>query len=178
MAEHKATLPFKLGDWVKIRLSGFKPGRIIELRGPLGPGGAQIYRVRVRRKPTPMDIEVREDQLILVPPEERPAKARKPRSAEPSLSPPSSTGSGGDTDHPPQTAHELPVPDKNVPRPLKLGDMVKIRHSGFERARIVELRGPLGPGGAQIYRVRIPLKPKSKYIEVREDQLILLPPEG
>jgi hypothetical protein len=43
------------------------------------------------------------------------------------------------------------------------------------RGRIVELRGPLGPGGAQIYRVRIPGDPKTIYTEVREDQLILLP---
>jgi hypothetical protein len=177
MSEQKATLPFKLGDWVKIRLSGFKQGRIVELRGPLGPGGAQIYRVRVRRKPTPMDIEVREDQLILAPPEERPARARKPRSAKPSLSPPSSTSSGGDTDQPPQTAHELPMPDKDAPRPLKLGDLVKIRHSGFKRARIIELRGPLGPGGAQVYRVRVRRKPTPLDIEVLGEQLILLPPE-
>jgi len=61
---------FKLGDRVRIRYSGFKSGRIVELRGALGPGGAHIYRVRVRRKPTPMDIEVLEDQLILLPPKE------------------------------------------------------------------------------------------------------------
>ena len=61
--------------------------------------------------------------------------------------------------------------------PLKTGDLVKIRHSGFERARIVELRGPLGPGGAQVYRVRVRAKPKPIYIEVLGDQLILLSPE-
>jgi hypothetical protein len=70
MADKKDTEPLKLGDWVKIRHSGFKRARIVELRGPLGPGGAQIYRVRVRGKPRPMDIEVREDQLVLLPPEE------------------------------------------------------------------------------------------------------------
>jgi hypothetical protein len=43
------------------------------------------------------------------------------------------------------------------------------------RGRIVELRGALGPGGAQIYRVRFPRKPKPIYIELREDQLILIP---
>jgi hypothetical protein len=55
----------KLGDRVKIRY-GMK-GRIVEWRGPLGPGGAQIYRVQTRRKPEPVYIEVREDQLILLP---------------------------------------------------------------------------------------------------------------
>ncbi len=72
MAVRKAAVPFKLGDRVKIRLSSLR-GRIIELRGPLGPGGVEIYRVRVRRKPTPKDIEVREDQLELIPGDE-PAK--------------------------------------------------------------------------------------------------------
>ncbi|HVS36249.1 MAG TPA: hypothetical protein VMS17_11830 [Gemmataceae bacterium] len=66
MAEPAATA-FKVGDIVKIRLSGFRPGKIVEYRGPLGPGGAHIYRVRVRGKPYPAYTEVREDQLELVP---------------------------------------------------------------------------------------------------------------
>jgi hypothetical protein len=65
---------------------------------------------------------------------------------------------------------------KKASEPLKLGDRVKIRHTAW-RGRIVELRGPLGPGGVQIYGVRLPGKPKSTYIEVREDQLVLLPAE-
>jgi hypothetical protein len=72
MAGKKAAVPFKLGDWVKIRHSNLH-GRIVELRGALGPGGAEIYRVRFRRKPTPAYIEVREDQLELIPPEPRPS---------------------------------------------------------------------------------------------------------
>jgi hypothetical protein len=67
MVDKKVTEQFKLGDVVKIRYSGFKRARIVELRGPLGPGGALIYRVRVRGKPKPMYIEVREDQLIPIP---------------------------------------------------------------------------------------------------------------
>jgi hypothetical protein len=58
---------FGVGDRVKIHLSGGMRGRIVELRGPLGPGGVQIYRVLVRRKPEPKYIELREDQLQLVP---------------------------------------------------------------------------------------------------------------
>ena len=62
------TVPlFKHGDLVRIRDSDFQRVRIVELRGPLGPGGAQIYRVRLRRKPSPSYTEVREDQLELVP---------------------------------------------------------------------------------------------------------------
>jgi hypothetical protein len=62
MAVKKAAEPLKLGDRVAIRNSDLR-GRIVELRGPLGPDGAQIYRVRYRRKPNPAYIEVREDQL-------------------------------------------------------------------------------------------------------------------
>ena len=47
-------------------------GRIVEWRGPLGPGGAQVYRVLVRRKPSKVYIEVREDQIELLPAERRP----------------------------------------------------------------------------------------------------------
>lgn len=59
--------PIKLGDRVKIRKSTGLKGRVVELRGPLGPGGAQIFRVQIRRKPEPAFVEVREDQLDLVP---------------------------------------------------------------------------------------------------------------
>lgn len=75
------------------------------------------------------------------------------------------------------TLHKTPKPiaDNNTPGPsLKLGDLVRIRHSGWECGRIVELRGPLGPNGAQIYRVLVRRKPKPAYIEVREDQLDLI----
>lgn len=57
---------FKLGDMVKIHYSGYKRAKIIELRGPLGPGGKQVYRVIVRRKPSPVYIEVLEEQLELL----------------------------------------------------------------------------------------------------------------
>ena len=50
---------------------------------------------------------------------------------------------------------------------LNLGDRVKIRHSGGLRGRIVELRGPLEPGGVQVYRVRVRRKPEPKYIELQ-----------
>lgn len=61
------------------------------------------------------------------------------------------------------------------PDPLfQVGDRVAIRYSDW-RGRIVEFRGPLAPGGVFVYRVRVPLKPKPSYIELREDQLIALP---
>ena len=67
--------------------------------------------------------------------------------------------------------------EKKVEQPLKVGDFVKIRNYAVKRGRIVELRGPLGPGGAEIYRVLIRRKPKPRYIELRGDQLVLLPAE-
>jgi hypothetical protein len=68
MAAKKAAEPLKLGDLVKIRHYP-RRGRIVELWGALGPGGMNIYRVRVRRKPKPVYIDLREDQLVLIPPE-------------------------------------------------------------------------------------------------------------
>lgn len=59
--------PLKVGDRVKILRSANMRRRIVELRSPLGPKGAQIYRVRVRQKPIPASIEIREDELEALP---------------------------------------------------------------------------------------------------------------
>jgi hypothetical protein len=69
---------------------------------------------------------------------------------------------------------------KKASQTFQVGDHLKILHSANWRGRVVELRGPLGPGGIVIYRVRIPGKPKPTYIEIREDQLVALPrsPKG
>jgi hypothetical protein len=64
----------KIGDRVKIRNYAGKVGRIVELRGALGPGGAPIFRVLVQRKPTASYIELRGDQL-----EAAPAAETEPR---------------------------------------------------------------------------------------------------
>jgi hypothetical protein len=69
MASKKNEPAFTLGDMVKILRSGYKRAKIIELRGPLGPGGKQVYRVLLRRKPSPVYIEVLEEQLELLPEE-------------------------------------------------------------------------------------------------------------
>ena len=69
MATKKASAPLKLGDHVKIKYYPDLRARIVELRGPLGPGGVQIYRVRIRRKPKPTYVELREDQLEAIPTE-------------------------------------------------------------------------------------------------------------
>lgn len=59
---------------------------------------------------------------------------------------------------------------------LSVGTLVNIRHSGYGKSKIVEYRGPLGPHGAHIYRVRVRRKPTPAYIEVREDQLEVITP--
>ncbi len=69
--------------------------------------------------------------------------------------------------------------EKPAPR-FNLGDRVKVRHTRGTRARVVELRGPLGPGGVQVYGIRVVRKvpgtrPIRTYIEVMEDQLELIP---
>jgi hypothetical protein len=66
------------------------------------------------------------------------------------------------------------VTTQNLDEPLKVGTLVKIRDSGYPRARIAENLGPLGPKGARIYRVLVQRKPRRVYIEVREDQLEVL----
>jgi hypothetical protein len=57
------TEPLQIGTTVKIRNSGYGQARIVEYRGELGPKGARVYRLRVRKKPKPAYIEVLEDQI-------------------------------------------------------------------------------------------------------------------
>jgi hypothetical protein len=58
--------------------------------------------------------------------------------------------------------------------PLMAGTVVRIRNSGYHRAKIAEFLGPLGPKGARVYRVLVQRKPRHVYIEVLEDQLEVL----
>jgi hypothetical protein len=68
-----------------------------------------------------------------------------------------------------------PKPEKSLFL-FNVGDRVKIHHTEWQ-GRIVELRGPLAPGGVQVYRVLYGRKPVRRYIEVMENQLKLIPPE-
>jgi hypothetical protein len=52
----------------------------------------------------------------------------------------------------------------------------RIRHSGRGPVRIVEYRGPLGPGGQHTYRVQVRPKPHAAYTVVWESQLEPIPP--
>ena len=63
---------------------------------------------------------------------------------------------------------------QDLTEPLKVGTVVRIRDSGYHRAKIAEFLGPLGPKGARVYRVLVQRKPRRMYIEVLEDQLEVL----
>ena len=65
-----------------------------------------------------------------------------------------------------------------IPTLFKPGDRVKILDSNGLSGRVVELRGPLGPKGAQVYRLRLWKNPKPVYVEVCEDQLEAIPNRG
>jgi hypothetical protein len=70
----------------------------------------------------------------------------------------------------PARGNEAMAANKTV-EGLAVGTIVTIRNSGYGKCKIVEYRGPLGPGGVRIYRVRVRRKPKPAYVELREDQL-------
>ena len=57
----------QVGDRVEIKYFGGKYGKVTELRGPLGPGGAEVYRVLVQRKPTAAYVELLGDQIKVLP---------------------------------------------------------------------------------------------------------------
>lgn len=170
MAKQKSTPPsertpssplFNLGDRVRILHSGNQWGRIVELWGPLAPGGVQAYRVRIHGRSRPTYVDLGENQLEPL-----------PKKKEPGLET-SKEGRWGAKQQP------APAPEGATSGPrFNLGDRVRIRHSSNLRGRIVELGGPFGPGGAQIYRVRVRGMVKPTYIDLREDQLELLPRKG
>jgi hypothetical protein len=70
---------FQVGD--RVYLKGYEGllGIIIELRGPLGPNGEQIYGVDLQRRPVVSYIEVREDQLVPAPAPVKVSRTRSPK---------------------------------------------------------------------------------------------------
>jgi hypothetical protein len=71
---------FKVGDWVSYPFSP-TPGlaKVIEVRGPLAPGGEQVYRLRmVEVWGEVREFERRESMLQLAEPPEREPTARPP----------------------------------------------------------------------------------------------------
>ncbi len=59
---------FKGCDKVRIKNYAGNVGKIVEYRGPLGPGGAPVYRVQVKRKPNISYIELLGSQIEVVSP--------------------------------------------------------------------------------------------------------------
>jgi hypothetical protein len=66
----------------------------------------------------------------------------------------------------------------NPTRVPKLGDRVQILHYPGMKGRIIELRGAIGAGGRELYRVKLTNQPKPAYVEVPADQLIFLDDEN
>ena len=58
-----------------------------------------------------------------------------------------------------------------TPTLFALGDWVKLTIPPYPIARIVELRGALGPKGCQVYRLQIGKPRHKRFVEVCEDQL-------
>ena len=77
----RAVASFNLGDKVRIKDYEGQVGRIVGLRGALGPGGATVYRVLVQRKPTATYIELLDSQLEAVPAVGSIHVVNKPRTA-------------------------------------------------------------------------------------------------
>ena len=66
----------------------------------------------------------------------------------------------------------MPGQKKSIPiAALKLGDRVKLKGREGLVGRIIEFRGPLGPGGTAVYGIEMQNKPVVSYIELREDQI-------
>ena len=75
-------ISFRSGDNVRFKNYAGKVGKIVEYRGTLGPGGAPVYRVQVKRKPNISCIELLGNQNeVIAPAHKEPAhvvgKARK-----------------------------------------------------------------------------------------------------
>ena len=64
---------------------------------------------------------------------------------------------------------------KKVYPTFQFGDYVTILHTDGMKGKVIALRGPLGPGGAEVYGVRFGRKPHRRYAEVLGDQLALRP---
>ncbi len=54
---------FKIGDRVKLKSQAGRISHIAEYRGTLGPKGAKVYRILIRKKPRPGYVEVIESHL-------------------------------------------------------------------------------------------------------------------
>ena len=61
------------------------------------------------------------------------------------------------------------------PEPIREGTYVNVLNSQLGKGRVVEYRGALGPKGERVYRIQVGSKRVHLFMEVREDQLEVLP---
>lgn len=66
-ARKQAVVCFPVGTRVVIKYLGGIVGKVVEIRGPLGPGGAMVYRVRSGRRPHRSEVELMEHQFEAIP---------------------------------------------------------------------------------------------------------------
>ena len=69
---------FQLGDIVVVKLHPKIRAKVIELRGPLGPNGEQVYRIRFSKRFMRRQAEVLPEQLRLLRREETAAPLSPP----------------------------------------------------------------------------------------------------
>ncbi|HTU88845.1 MAG TPA: hypothetical protein VMF69_02000 [Gemmataceae bacterium] len=160
MGTTKPSPRFQVGDRVKILYSEWR-GRIVAFRGPLGPGGAFVYGVRIPLKPKPRYIELLEDQLVAIP--TRPKKKPSPSGSQ-------ELG----TQEPQGDGAALPNATTTSMQFFRAGDRVNIRETNW-RGRVIELRIPSLPGGGYVYRVRVPAEPRAIYLEIPANYLVAIP---
>lgn len=62
----ETVVEFHRGDIVVVRLHPHMRAKVIELRGPLGPNGEQVYRIQLGKDSGRRQLEVLPQQLRLV----------------------------------------------------------------------------------------------------------------
>ena len=59
---------------------------------------------------------------------------------------------------------------RDVNGPFQVGDWVRIKNSAYDKVRVAESLGAIGPKGVRVYRILLRRKPRD-YVAVMEDQL-------
>ncbi len=65
---------YPLGARVRLVIGSRRTGTVVEHRGPLAPKGAQVYGLRMGDNLDAGYVEVRADQIEMLPPEQQPTE--------------------------------------------------------------------------------------------------------